>query len=194
MHWILAEIAIAACDLAEVIGSAIALQLLFHIPLPLGVALTAFDVLVLLFLQRFRTRIEALVVLLVTIGICFGFEISCCREPDLAAVMAGFVPQREIVVNPAMLYIAIGILGATVMPHNLYLHSSIVQSRKFQKDEKSIRNAIRFNTIDATVNLAVAFLINAAILVLADHLLRRRTSRASGGRPLRVHRFDGIGR
>ena len=168
MHWILAEIAIAACDLAEVIGSAIALQLLFHIPLPFGVALTAFDVLVLLFLQHrgFRT-LEALVVaLIVTIGICFGFEIMLSR-PDLAAVMAGFVPQREIVVNPAMLYIAIGILGATVMPHNLYLHSSIVQTRRYEENAAGKREAVHFAFIDSTIALTLALFVNAAILIVA---------------------------
>jgi manganese transport protein len=174
MHWILAEIAIAACDLAEVIGSAIALQLLFHIPLPLGVALTAFDVLVLLFLQHrgFRT-LEALVVaLIVTIGLCFAFEIMLSR-PDVAAVMAGFVPRTEMVTNPAMLYIAIGILGATVMPHNLYLHSSIVQTRRYEESAAGKREAVHFAFIDSTIALTMALFVNAAILVVAGATFHR---------------------
>lgn len=174
MHWILAEIAIAACDLAEVIGSAIALQLLFHIPLPLGVALTAFDVLILLVLQHrgFRT-LEALVVaLIVTIGVCFGFEIMLSR-PDFAAVMAGFVPQREVVTNPAMLYIAIGILGATVMPHNLYLHSSIVQTRRYEENAAGKREAVRFAFLDSTIALTMALFVNAAILIVAGATFHR---------------------
>jgi manganese transport protein len=174
MHWILAEVAIAACDLAEVIGSAIALQLLFHIPLPLGVALTAFDVLVLLFLQHrgFRT-LEALVVaLIVTIGVCFAFEIVLSR-PDVAAVMAGFVPRREVVTNPAMLYIAIGILGATVMPHNLYLHSSIVQTRRYEENAAGKREAVHFAFIDSTIALTLALFVNAAILIVAGATFHR---------------------
>ena len=174
MHWILAEIAIAACDLAEVIGSAIALQLLFHIPLPIGVALTAFDVVVLLFLQHrgFRT-LEALVVALIaTIGLCFAFEIMLSR-PNLAAVMAGFVPQTQVVTNPAMLFIAIGILGATVMPHNLYLHSSIVQTRRYEENAAGKREAVRFAFIDSTIALTMALFVNAAILVVAGATFHR---------------------
>jgi manganese transport protein len=169
MHWMLAEVAIAACDLAEVIGSAIALQLLFHIPLPLGVALTAFDVLILLLLQHrgFRT-LEALVVtLIVTISVCFAFEIVLSR-PSMAGVLAGFVPQREVVANPAMLYIAIGILGATVMPHNLYLHSSIVQTRRYEENAAGKREAVRFAFIDSTIALTLALFVNAAILIVAS--------------------------
>ena len=166
--WVLCEIAIAACDLAEVIGSAIALNLLFGIPLVWGVCLTAFDVLLILLLQHKGFRyLEALVIaLVVTIGVCFAVELAIAR-PALAAVLQGLVPRAEIVSNPAMLYIAIGILGATVMPHNLYLHSSIVQTRKVLPDDASRREAIRFATLDSTVALLFAFFINAAILMLA---------------------------
>ncbi|MDE3150747.1 MAG: Nramp family divalent metal transporter [Gemmatimonadota bacterium] len=174
MHWLLAEVAIAACDLAEVIGSAIALQLLFHMPLPLGVLLTAFDVVVLLVLQHrgFRT-LEALVVALIaTIGVCFAFEIMLSR-PSVAAVLAGFVPRREVVANPEMLYIAIGILGATVMPHNLYLHSSIVQTRRYEENADGRREAVRFAFIDSTIALSLALFVNAAILVVAGATFHR---------------------
>jgi manganese transport protein len=166
--WVLCEIAIAACDLAEVIGSAIALNLLLGIPLVWGVCLTALDVLLILLLQHRGFRyLEALVIVLVaTIGICFGVELFMAR-PELAAVVHGLVPTTQIVSNPGMLYIAIGILGATVMPHNLYLHSSIVQTRKVLPDDASKREAIRFATIDSTVALLFAFFINAAILMLA---------------------------
>jgi manganese transport protein len=167
--WVLCEIAIAACDLAEVIGSAIALNLLFGIPLVWGVCLTALDVLLILLLQHKGFRyLEAFVIALVaTIGVCFGVELIMAR-PDVAAVLHGLVPRTEIVTNPAMLYIAIGILGATVMPHNLYLHSSIVQTRKVLPDPESKREAIRFATLDSTVALLFAFFINAAILILAS--------------------------
>jgi manganese transport protein len=166
--WVLCEIAIAACDLAEVIGSAIALNLLLGIPLVWGVCLTALDVLLILLLQNRGFRyLEALVIVLVaTIGLCFGVELLMAR-PELAAVVRGLVPTTQIVTNPAMLYIAIGILGATVMPHNLYLHSSIVQTRKVLPDDPSKREAIRFATLDSTVALLFAFFINAAILMLA---------------------------
>jgi manganese transport protein len=166
--WVLCEIAIAACDLAEVIGSAIALNLLLGIPLVWGVCLTALDVLLILLLQNRGFRyLEALVIVLVaTIGLCFGVELLMAR-PELAAVVRGLVPTTQIVSNPAMLYIAIGILGATVMPHNLYLHSSIVQTRKVLPDDPSKREAIRFATLDSTVALLFAFFINAAILMLA---------------------------
>ncbi|HKT60729.1 MAG TPA: Nramp family divalent metal transporter [Gemmatimonadales bacterium] len=167
--WVLCEIAIAACDLAEVIGSAIALNLLFGIPLVWGVCLTALDVLLILLLQHKGFRyLEAFVIALVaTIGVCFAIELIMAR-PEVAAVLHGLVPRTEIVTNPAMLYIAIGILGATVMPHNLYLHSSIVQTRKVLPDPASKREAIRFATLDSTVALLFAFFINAAILVLAS--------------------------
>jgi len=166
--WVLCEIAIAACDLAEVIGSAIALNLLFGIPLVWGVCLTALDVLLILLLQHKGFRyLEALVIALVaTIGICFAVELVMAR-PAIGEVLRGLVPRTEIVTNPAMLYIAVGILGATVMPHNLYLHSSIVQTRKVLPDSESKREAIRFATFDSTLALLFAFFINAAILILA---------------------------
>ncbi len=166
--WILCEIAIAACDLAEVIGSAIALNLLFGIPLIWGVCLTALDVLLILLLQHRGFRyLEAFVIaLVVAIGLCFAVELAMAR-PALAEIVRGLVPRTEVVSNPLMLYIAIGILGATVMPHNLYLHSSIVQTRKVLPDDASRREAIRFATLDSTVALLFAFFINAAILILA---------------------------
>jgi manganese transport protein len=166
--WVLCEIAIAACDLAEVIGSAIALNLLFGIPLLWGVSLTALDVLLILLLQNRGFRyLEALVLALVlTIGVCFATELVLSR-PDVAAVARGLVPTTRIVTDPTMLYIAIGILGATVMPHNLYLHSSIVQTRRIGADVGSKREAIRFATFDSTVALLFAFFINAAILIMS---------------------------
>ena len=166
--WILCEIAIVACDLAEVIGAAIALNLLFGIPLVWGVCITALDVLLILMLQNkgFRYMEAFVIALIATIGICFAIEMFMAR-PAMAEVVRGLVPTTEIVTNPLMLYIAIGILGATVMPHNLYLHSSIVQTRKVLPDAASKREAIRFATLDSTVALLFAFFINAAILVLA---------------------------
>jgi manganese transport protein len=166
--WVLCEIAIAACDLAEVIGAAIALNLLFDLPLIWGVILTALDVLVVLFLQHRGFRyVEALVVgLIVLIAGSFAVEIILSR-PDLGAVAVGFIPQAAIVRNPDMLYIAIGILGATVMPHNLYLHSSIVQTRKYEDTYEGKAEAIRYATIDSSVALMSALFINAAILVMA---------------------------
>ena len=166
--WILCEVAIAACDLAEVIGAAIALNLLFGMPLLWGVAVTVFDVLIVLYLQNRGFRyVEALVLgLIVAIAACFAIEIWLAR-PDPAALIAGFVPRTEILVDPEMLYIALGILGATVMPHNLYLHSSIVQTRKYLDTQASKAEAIRFATIDSTVALMSALFINAAILVVA---------------------------
>jgi manganese transport protein len=166
--WILCEIAIAACDLAEVIGAAIALNLLFGLPLIWGVCLTALDVLIVLFLQQRGFRyVEALVIaLIVAIAGCFGIELWFAR-PDYAAVAIGFIPRPEIVSDPNMLYIAIGILGATVMPHNLYLHSSIVQTRKYTDSFESRREAIRYATIDSSVALMSALFINAAILIMA---------------------------
>ncbi len=167
-QWILCELAIAACDLAEVIGSAIALQLLFKIPLVWGCLITVVDVLIVLLLQSRGFRyLEAIVItLILTIGTCFAVELWVAR-PDLGGVMRGFVPAAEIMRNPAMLYVAIGILGATVMPHNLYLHSSIVQTRKYQQTAWGKREAIKFATIDSTVALMFALFINGAILVLA---------------------------
>jgi manganese transport protein len=166
--WVLCEVAIAACDLAEVIGSAIALNLLFGIPLVVGVLLTAADVLVVLLLQHRGFRyIESLVGgLIFIIGGCFAYELIVA-QPAVAAVLGGLLPTPEIVTNPAALYIAIGILGATVMPHNLYLHSSIVQTRDFRRDDEGKAGAIKFATIDSTVALLFAFFINAAILIMS---------------------------
>jgi len=166
--WILCEIAIAACDLAEVIGAAIALNLLFGLPLIWGVCLTALDVLIVLFLQHRGFRyVEALVVsLILMIAGCFAVELWL-SHPTSAAVATGFVPSPEILRNPDMLYIAIGILGATVMPHNLYLHSSIVQTRKYVDTRASKAEAIRFATIDSSTALMFALFINAAILVMS---------------------------
>ncbi len=166
--WVLCEIAIAACDLAEVVGSAIALKLLFGIPLVWGCVITALDVLVVLLLQNRGFRhIEALVITLIaTIGGCFAAELFFSR-PSFAGMLLGFVPGPEIITNQQMLYVAISIIGATVMPHNLYLHSSIVQTRKFERTPEGKREAIKFATIDSTVALMFALFINAAILVLA---------------------------
>jgi manganese transport protein len=168
MLWVLAEIAIAACDLAEVIGSAIALQLLFGLPLVAGVVLTSLDVLIILFLQQHRFRVvEAMVVtLIVAIAGAFAIELFLSK-PSLVGIVTGFVPSPAILRNPGMLFIAIGILGATVMPHNLYLHSSIVQTRKYADSDDSKAEAIRFSTIDSTVALMLALFVNAAILVVA---------------------------
>lgn len=166
--WFMCEIAIAACDLAEVIGSAIALKLLFNIPIEWGVLITALDVLVVLYLQNKGFRLlEALVIALVAVvGGCFLFELFISK-PDLTAVARGFVPSTDIITNPEMLYIAIGILGATVMPHNLYLHSSIVQTRKYEENAEGRREAVRFAFIDSTIALTFALFINAAILIVA---------------------------
>ncbi|MGO1076613.1 Nramp family divalent metal transporter [Inquilinus sp. CA228] len=166
--WLLCEIAIIACDLAEVIGTAIALQLLFGIPLLWGVVLTALDVMVVLYLQNRGFRhLEAFIIgLMLIIGGCFLVELILA-QPAIAEIARGFIPSPEIVTNPEMLYIAIGIIGATVMPHNLYLHSSIVQTRAFDRTEPGKREAIRYATIDSTVALMVALFINAAILILA---------------------------
>src|SRR6188508_1551683 len=166
--WILCEVAICACDLAEVIGSAIALNLLFGLPMIWGVCITALDVLVVLYLQNKGFRyIEALVItLILTIGGCFFAEILF-SQPDVVAVLGGLVPTLQIVQRPEMLYIAIGILGATVMPHNLYLHSSIVQTRKYEHTDEGKREAIRFATLDSSVALMFALFINGAILVVS---------------------------
>ena len=166
--WGLCEIAIVACDLAEVIGSAIALQLLFHLPLLAGVILTGGDVLIILFLQKKGFRyLEAFVVaLLAVIAGAFAIEIALSR-PDVVAVLGGFVPKASTVTDPARLYVAIGILGATVMPHNLYLHSSIVQTRSFERTDAGKREAMTFATIDSTVALTLALFVNAAILIMA---------------------------
>lgn len=166
--WVLCELAIAACDLAEVIGTAIALHLLFDIPLPWGVAITAFDVLLVLWLQHKGFRLlEALVIALVAVvGLCFLFELLIAR-PDLGEVARGFIPSSQILRDREMLYIAIGILGATVMPHNLYLHSSIVQTRKYEESAEGRREAVRFAFADSTIALSLALFINGAILVVA---------------------------
>ncbi|GGA37269.1 Nramp family divalent metal transporter [Paenibacillus physcomitrellae] len=166
--WLLCELAIAACDLAEVIGSAIALNLLFGIPLLYGVLITAADVLIILLLQNkgFRSLEIFVILLILTIGICFGVDLFLAK-PDMGGVLRGYVPQAEIVTNPAMLYIAVGILGATVMPHNLYLHSSIVQTRKFERTELGKRQAIKYMTWDSTIALTFALLINSAILIVS---------------------------
>ena len=169
MLWVMCEVAIAACDLAEVIGSAIALNLLFGIAIPIGVAITGFDVLLLLFLQNKGVRVlEALVITLVaTVGVCFGFELLLSR-PDIAEVAKGFIPTLDTISNADKLYIAIGILGATVMPHNLYLHSSIVQTRKYDENVTGRREAVRYAFIDSTIALTFALFINAAILIVAS--------------------------
>jgi len=166
--WVLCEIAIAACDLAEVIGSAIALNLLFGIPLAVGVVITVLDVLVILFFQYKGFRyIESLVAGLITIIlVCFAYEIIVSK-PEVAAILNGLIPSAQIVTDPTMLYIAIGILGATVMPHNLYLHSSIVQTRAYERTTEGKRSAIKFATLDSTAALLLAFFINAAILIVA---------------------------
>src|SRR5437763_837266 len=166
--WILCEVAIAACDLAEVVGSAIGLQLLFGIPLVWGCVITALDVLAVLYLQTKGFRyIEAIVITLIgVIAACFAAELIFSK-PSMAGILAGFVPGPHILVNQGMLYVSIGILGATVMPHNLYLHSSIVQTRKFEQTPVGRREAIKFATIDSSVALMFALFINGAILVLA---------------------------
>jgi manganese transport protein len=166
--WFLCEIAIAACDLAEVIGSAIALNLLFGIALPVGVAITGLDVLLLLYLQNKGVRVlEALVITLVaTVGACFAFELVLAR-PDVAGIAKGFLPTLDIISDREKLYIAIGILGATVMPHNLYLHSSIVQTRRYEETTAGRREAVRYAFVDSTIALSFALFINAAILIVA---------------------------
>src|SRR4051794_17681882 len=166
--WVICEIAIAACDLAEVVGSAIGLQLLFGIPLIWGCIITASDVLLVLYLQTKGFRyIEAIVITLITIiGGCFAAEIIF-SQPSVLGILAGFVPGPRVVANQEMLYVSIGILGATVMPHNLYLHSSIVQTRKFEQTRPGRREAIRFATIDSTLALMFALFINAAILIVS---------------------------
>ena len=184
-NWLMSELAIGACDLAEVLGSAVALNLLFHIPLLWAVLITGVDVLLLLALQRFGMRtIEAVVLLLVaTISVCYFIEIFV-----LPQTRPGFLEMARAMIAPhfhhfGMLYIAIGIIGATVMPHNLYLHSALVQSRRLQKDTQSIRRAIQFNTLDSIAALTVAFFVNAAILVLAATVFFGKQSvTVSGGK------------
>ena len=166
--WVLCEIAICACDLAEVIGSAVALNLLFKIPLIIGVILTALDVLVVMLLQKRGFRyLEALVIgLIALIGMGFLLELFF-SQPNVAEVFKGLIPSPQIISNPGMLFIAIGIIGATVMPHNLYLHSSIIQTRKYEQNAEGKREAIRFAAIDTTTALTLAFFINAAILIVS---------------------------
>lgn len=166
--WVFCEIAIAAMDLAEVLGTAIALNLLFGIPLTWGVAITTIDVFVILLLQAkgFRWLESVVGGLIFIILICFGYQIIISK-PEIFPILSGLVPQKEIVSNPSMLYIAIGILGATVMPHNLYLHSSIVQTRNYERTDQGKKEAIKFATIDSTASLLLAFFINAAILIVA---------------------------
>jgi manganese transport protein len=173
--WVLCEIAIAACDLAEVIGSAIALNLLLGLPLIWGVLITSLDVLAILYLQRHGFRVlEAIVVALIgTIGTCYLLEIVLVK-PDLAAIGRGFIPTSELFTNRQMLYIAIGMLGATVMPHNLYLHSSVVLTRAIERTREGLRSAIRYNFLDSLIALNFAFLINAAILIMAAAAFHRQ--------------------
>ena len=188
-NWLMSEVAIGACDLAEVLGSAVALNLMFHIPLLWAVIITGLDVLLLLALQRFGMRtIEAVVLLLIaTIGVCYFIEIFVLPQTQPSFLEMG----RALVVphlrQSGMLYVAIGIIGATVMPHNLYLHSALVQSRKLQKDEPSMRRAIHFNTIDSIAALAIAFFVNAAILVLAAMVFFGKESvTLSGGQVVKL--------
>jgi len=166
--WVLAELAIAATDLAEVLGAAIALNLLFGLPLLIGVCITVLDVLLVLYLQQHQFRFVEAIVLALILGIAGAFAVELwLSKPSLLEVLAGFVPSPRIVQDPEMLYIALGILGATVMPHNLYLHSSIVQTRNYGDDYESRRSAIRFATFDSTLALSSALFINAAILIVA---------------------------
>jgi manganese transport protein len=185
-NWLMSESAIGACDLAEVLGSAVALNLLFHIPLLWAVIITGLDVLLLLALQRFGMRtIEAVILLLVaTIGVCYFIEIFV-----LPQTQPGFLEMGRALVSPnfrhaGMIYVAIGMIGATVMPHNLYLHSALVQSRQLQKNELSVKRAIRFNTIDSIVALTIAFFVNAAILVLAAMVFFGKESMTVPGGPI----------
>ena len=182
-NWLMAEIAIIACDFAEVLGSAVALNLMFHIPMLWAVIITGADVLLLLALQGLGMRmIEAVVLLLIaTIGVCYFIEIFILPQTQPSFLEMGQAMILPHLGSATMVYVAIGIIGATVMPHVLYLHPALVQSRRFQKDDASIRNAIRFNTIDVTANLSVAFLVNAAILVLAAIVFYGKTSVTAAG-------------
>lgn len=166
--WVLCEIAICACDLAEIIGTAIALKLLFGLPLLLGICLTAFDTLLILFLQNrgFRYLEAFIIALIVIVAGCFAVEMVLA-QPAIQPLLMAYIPSPEIIYNPQMLYIAIGILGATVMPHNLYLHSAVVKTRNYEAANVSKREAIKFATIDSTVALMFALFINSAILILA---------------------------
>jgi manganese transport protein len=166
--WLLCESAIIACDLAELIGAAIALKLLFGLPLIVGILLTGLEVLLVLALQeRGYRKLEAFIVaLLIVIGGCFAVELALA-QPRAEAILGGMVPRIEIVTDPAMLYIAIGIIGATVMPHNLYLHSAIVKTRRYDRSRSGLREAVRFASLDIVIALSLAIFVNAAILVLA---------------------------
>ncbi|HET7537103.1 MAG TPA: Nramp family divalent metal transporter [Candidatus Didemnitutus sp.] len=191
--WILCELAIAACDLAEVVGSAIGLQLLFGIPLVWGCVITAADVMVVLLLQHrgFRYLEAVVITLILTIGTCFAAELWLAK-PSLLGVLGGFTPNPEILHNPEMLYVAIGILGATVMPHNLYLHSSIVQTRKYEQTAGGKREAIKFATIDSTFALMFALFINGAILVLAAAVFHRTGHHEVAAIQDAFHLLDGV--
>ena len=182
-NWLFSEIAIGACDLAEVLGSAVALNLMFHIPLLWAVIITGLDVLLLLGLQHFGMRtIEAIVLLLVaTMGVCYFIEIFIFSQTQPSFAEMGFALVSPNFRQVGMIYVAIGIIGATVMPHNLYLHSALVQSRKLQKDQASIRQAVKFNTIDSVIALTIAFFVNAAILVLAAIVFYGKDSVAVAG-------------
>lgn len=166
--WISAELMIIACDLAEVIGSAIALNLLFGIPLVIGILITAGDVLLLLLLQNkgFRYLEALIIVLIATIVACFGFELAIAH-PAIGPLLAGFIPTTQLFTNTEMLYIALGIIGATVMPHNLFIHSSVVQTRRYEEHEEGKREAVKFATIDSMIALTIAFFVNASILIVA---------------------------
>ncbi|MCM2394916.1 Nramp family divalent metal transporter [Rhizobium sp. S95] len=172
--WVIAEIAIVATDIAEVIGTAIGLQLIFGLPLAVGVLITAVDVFIVLLLQRLGFRwVEIFVITLTAvIGLSFAVQLALAR-PDWSEVAAGFMPTMDVVTDPAMLYIAIGIIGATVMPHNLYLHSGIVQTRSIEDSDRSRKMALTFATIDSTLALFFAFLVNASILILAAATFHR---------------------
>ncbi len=166
--WLVCEIAIAACDLAEVIGSALALQLLFRIPILAGIVITILDVFLILYFQNKGFKvIESIVLsLLIVIVGCFAYELFI-SQPSISGILGGLVPQTSVVMNPSQLYVAIGILGATVMPHNLYLHSSIVQTRAIKDTDEDKEKAIKYATWDSTLSLGLAFFINAGILILA---------------------------
>lgn len=177
-NWLFCELAIGACDLAEVLGSAVALNLMFHIPMFWAVLITSTDVLLLLALQSFGMRtIEAVVLLLVaTIAVCYFIEIFLLPQTQPAFGEMGRALLKPGLSQPGMIFVAIGMIGATVMPHNLYLHSALVQSRRLQKDAASIRSAVHFNTIDSVTALSIAFLVNAAIVVLAALVFYGKTS------------------
>lgn len=181
--WLLGEVAVGACDLAEVLGSAVALNLLFHIPLFWAVIITAADVFLLLAMQRVGMRtIEAIVLLLVvTIGVCYGIELFVLPETAPSFLEMGRALATPGFRQAGMLYVSVGIIGATVMPHNLYLHSALVQSRRIERDRDSIRTALRFNTIDSAVALSLAFVVNAAIMVLAAQVFHGHDSVAVAG-------------